>query len=308
MNALAYIVVIAPMVTLMLSLILIAITLLFGRFRNSDRVNYLYFFSFSFLVTGIVLTLLLVLLLLIRAISFEQLQPIVTSYVEAILPTGSVTTTLIAAFLVRPYFRKTQITNNRLELIISQLQRKDINDKDHIISQNYYRGHVMQCALRVAPEHFAVPTVIKNAIGWVALINKKNMIQLHGTYSPWAYGFNYVVNIVGEESLILFFIICNNIICDNLPCDCDAESVKEALKSDGVTVAFPVAPSPQFAPSPQLRPWDGHLAVAFKVSDKERDNLWLHVRIGGLDAFTYDKKFRLIDLIEECVDSKNIQK
>jgi hypothetical protein len=128
------------------------------------------------------------------------------------------------------------------------------------------------------------------------------MMQLHGTYSPWAYGFNYVANIVGEESLILFFIICNNIICDNLPCDCDAESVKEALKSDGVTVAFPVAPSPQ------LRPWDGHLAVAFKVSDKERDNLWLHVRIGGLDAITYDKKFRLIDLIKECVDSKNIQK
>jgi hypothetical protein len=64
----------------------------------------------------------------------------------------------------------------------------------------------MQCALRVAPEHFAVPTVIKNAIGWVALINKKKMIQLHGTYSPWAYGFNYVVNIVSEESLILFLL------------------------------------------------------------------------------------------------------
>jgi len=290
------------MVTLMLSLILIAITLLFGRFRNSDRVNYLYFFSFSFLVTGIVLALLLILLLLIRAISFEQLQPIVTSYVEVILPTGSVTTTLIAAFLVRPYFRKTQITNDQLELIISQLQRKDINDKDHIISQNYYRGHVMQCALRVAPEHFAVPTVIKNAIGWVALINKKKMIQLHGTYSPWAYDFNYVVNIVGEESLILFFIIC-----DNLPCDTQKSvlkaSILKALKSDGVTVAFPV-PSSSVPPSPQLiPPWDHKLAVAFKVTDKEQDNLRLHVRIGGLDAFTYDKEFRLIDFIKKkCVD------
>jgi hypothetical protein len=73
-------------------------------------------------------------------------------------------------------------------------------------------------------------------------------------------------------------------------------------------VAFPVAPS-SVSPSPQLiQPWDGNLAVAFKVSDKERDNLWLHVRIGGLGTFTYDKKFKLIKLINECVDSKNIQK
>jgi len=32
------------------------------------------------------------------------------------------------------------------------------------------------------------------------------MMELHGTYSPWAYGFNYVVNVVGEESLILFLL------------------------------------------------------------------------------------------------------
>ena len=174
MNALAYIMAIAPIITLMLSLILIAITLLVGKFRYSDYVNYLYFSSFSFLVTGIVLALLLILLLLIRAISFEQLQPIVTSYIEVVLPTSSVTTTLIAAFLVRPYFRKTRITNDRLMLTFSRLQRKDINNKDNIISQDYYRGYAMQCALRVVPEHFAVPTVVKNAIGWVALINKKN--------------------------------------------------------------------------------------------------------------------------------------
>jgi hypothetical protein len=300
MNALEYIV-IASIVTLMSSLTLIAVTLLVGKFRYNDHVNYLYSSSFSLLITGIVLALLLILLLLIRAIPFEQLQSIVIGYIEVILPTGSVTTTLIAAFLVRPYFRKTQITNDRLELTISQLQFKDINDK-HIISQGPYSGRVMQCALRVASEHFAVPTVIKNAIGWVALINKENMMQLHGTYSPWAYDFNYVVNIVGEESLILFFIIC-----DNLPCDTEKSvlkaSILKALKSDGVTVAFPV-PSSSVPPSPQLiPPWDHKLAVAFKVTDKEQDNLRLHVRIGGLDAFTYDKEFRLIDFIKKkCVD------
>jgi len=300
MNALEYIV-IASIVTLMSSLTLIAVTLLVGKFRYNDHVNYLYSSSFSLLITGIVLALLLILLLLIRAISFEQLQSIVIGYIEVILPTGSVTTTLIAAFLVRPYFRKTQITNDRLELTISQLQFKDINDK-HIISQGPYRGRVMQCALRVTPEHFAVPTVIKNAIGWVALINKKNMMQLHGTYSPWAYGFNYVVNIVGEESLILFFIICNNLPCDTEKSVLKA-SILKALKSDGVTVAFPV-PSSSVPPSPQLiPPWDHKLAVAFKVTDKEQDNLRLHVRIGGLDAFTYDKEFRLIDFIKKkCVD------
>jgi len=213
MNALAYIMAIASIITfasiisLMLSLILIAFTLLVGRLRNHDYINHFFYFSsFSLLITGIVLALLLILLLLtIRAISFEQLQPIVISYIEVVLPTSSVTTTLIAAFLVRPYFRKTQITNDLLKLTISQLQLKDINDKDHIISQGPYSGYVIQCALRVVPEHFAVPTVVKNAIGWVALINKKNMMELHGTYSPWAYGFNYVVDVVGEESLILFF-------------------------------------------------------------------------------------------------------
>jgi len=300
MNTLAFI--IASIIMLTLSLILIAFTLLLGKLRKIDHIHYLYFSSFLFLVTGIVLALLsilLPLLPLIRAISFEQLQPIATSYIEVVLPTGSVTTTLIAVFLVRPYFRKTQITNDLLELTISQLQLKDINDKYHIISQNYYRGYVMQCALRVASEHFAVPTVIKDAIGWVALINKKNTTQLHGTYSPWAYGFNYVVDVVGEESLILFFIICGN-----LPCN--PESVQKALNSDGVTVAFPVPPPFQ------LRAWDGHLAVAFKVSAKESAkeqdnllyNLWLHVKIGGLDTLTYDKEFRLIDLIKECVYSK----
>jgi hypothetical protein len=291
---------------LMLSLILIAFTLLLGKLRKIDHIHYLYFSSFLFLVTGIALALLsilLPLLPLIRAISFEQLQPIVISYIEVVLPTSSVTTTLIAAFLVRPYFRKTQITNDLLKLTISQLQLKDINDKYHIISQGPYSGYVIQCALRVVPEHFAVPTVVKNAIGWVALINKKNMIELHGTYSPWAYGFNYVVDVVGEESLILFFIICGN-----LPCN--PESVQKALNSDGVTVAFPVPPSFQ------LRAWDGHLAVAFKVSAKgsakEQNNLlynlWLHVKIGGLDALSYDKEFRLIDLIKEMCWSKNVQK
>jgi len=308
MNALAYIV-IASIITLMLSLILIAFTLLVGRLRNHDYINHFFYFSsFSLLITGIVLALLLILLLLtIRAISFEQLQPIVISYIEVVLPTSSVTTTLIAAFLVRPYFRKTQITNDLLKLTISQLQLKDINDKDHIISQGPYSGYVIQCALRVVPEHFAVPTVVKNAIGWVALINKKNMMELHGTYSPWAYGFNYVVDVVGEESLILFFIIYNNIICDNLhlPCDkeCILKSVLEALNSDGVTVAFPVPSSHKL-----IQPWDGNLAVAFKVSDKERDNLWLHVRIGGSGTFTYDKEFKLIDLIKEMCWSKNVQK
>jgi len=303
MNALAYIMAITSIITLMLSLILIAFTLLVGRLRNHDYINhFFYFFSFSFLVTGIALALLLILLLLIRAISFEQLQPIVTSYVEAVLPTGSVTTTLIAAFLVRPYFRTTQITNDQLQLTISQLQLKDINNKDNIIcSKCRYSGYVTQCALRVASEHFAVPTVIKNAIGWVALINKKNMVQLHGTYSPWAYGFNYVVDVVGEESLILFFIIHDSIVCDYL--SCNTESVREALKPDGVIVAFPVAPSTK------LRPWDSQrdLAVAFKVSNRERENLWLHVRIGGSGAFTYDKEFKLIKLIEKCVDSKTFK-
>jgi len=77
-------------------------------------------------------------------------------------------------------------------------------------------------------------------------------------------------------------------------------------------VAFPVPSSHKL-----IQHWDGNLAVAFKVkvsdkelkvSDKELDNLWLHVRIGGSGTFTYDKEFKLIDLIKEMCWSKNVQK
>jgi len=44
------------------------------------------------------------------------------------------------------------------------------------------------------------------------------------------------------------------------------------------------------------------------VSAKEQDHLWLHVRIGGVGAITYDKEFKLIDLIKECVSSKKRSK
>jgi len=296
------IIVIASIITLLLSLLLKAITLLFGKVRNSDYVYYLYFLSFLFLLTGIMLTLSSILLLLIRAIPFEQVQSIVTSsYIEVILSTGSVTITLVAAFLVRPYFKKSRITNDQLDnFIINTLELKDINDKNHKISIGKYEGYVMQCALRVMPEHFAVPTAIKNVIGWVALINKndkKNTMELHGTYSPWAYAYNYVVDVVGEESLILFFIICGY-------SPYHTKSISKALEEDlgSVEVVFPVPPSPQ------LSFWDHGLAAAFKVSAKEQDDLWLHVRIGSVGAITYDKEFKLIDLIKECVSSKKRSK
>jgi hypothetical protein len=213
---------------------------------------------------------------------------------EYITAPVSVVTVLFDAFLVKPYFRKVGITGNDLDVNIKVVTVKNIEGKE-IGKYPNYSGSVIQCSLRLRSEHFAVPIYARNAIGWVALINKARSIELHAGYAPWGYSHHYVLDIVGEESLILFFIQCST-QCRNL-----AEQLRDCL--DGrecslmnIDLVFPVRPV-EIA-----RNWDRGIAVEFQVPINELNNLRLRVRAGGENTAIYEYEFELREVITSCID------
>ena len=161
---------------------------------------------------------------------------------EYITAPVSVVTVLFDAFLVKPYFMEVTKTGNELrDINIREVTVKNIEGKK-IDERLNYSGSVIQCSLRLRSEHFAVPIYARNATGWVALINKARNIELHAGYAPWGYSHHYVLDIVGEESLILFFIQCVNTQCRNL-----AEQLRDCLSGKGcglksIDIMFPVRP------------------------------------------------------------------
>jgi hypothetical protein len=215
----------------------------------------------------------------------------------------SVVTALFDAFLVKPYFREVAKTGNNLDVNIRGVTIKNTEGKEigkcSYYYPCYYSSSVIQCSLRLRSEHFAVPIYAKNATGWVALINKINKarsIELHAGYAPWGYSHHYVLDIVGEESLILFFIPCVNTQCRNL-----AEQLRDCLSGKGcglksIDIMFPVRPVEI------TRNWDQGIAVEFQVPINELNNLRLRVRAGGENTAIYEYEFELREVITSCID------
>jgi len=212
----------------------------------------------------------------------------------------SVVTALFDAFLVKPYFREVAKTGNNLDVNIRGVTIKNTEGKEigkcSYYYPCYYSSSVIQCSLRLRPEHFAASLHVKNAIGWVALINKARNIELHAGYAPWGYSHHYVLDIVGEESLVLFFIPCVNTQCRNL-----AEQLRDCLSGRGcnlgnVDIMFPVRPV-EIA-----RNWDQGIAVEFQVPINELNNLRLRVRAGGENTTIYEDEFELREVITSCID------
>jgi hypothetical protein len=220
-------------------------------------------------------------------------------YFEVVTGIVSAAIVLVNAFLVKPYF-KVGITGNELRdsINIREVTIKDIEGKE-IGKHSNYSGSVIQCSLRLKPEHFATSFYVKNAVGWVALINKINKarnIELHAGYAPWGYSHHYVLDIVGEESLILFFIPCTNMQCGDL-----ARQLRDCLSGRGcnlrnVDIMFPVRPV-EIA-----RNWDRGIAVEFQVPINELKNLRLRIRAGGENTTIYEDEFELREVITSCVD------
>jgi hypothetical protein len=232
----------------------------------------------------------------------------VTSYGYFGVVTGIVgaAIALVDAFLVKPYFRSTRrgrITGNNLDSInIREVTVKDTGGKE-IGKIQGFSGSVIQCSLRLRSEHFAVPIYARNATGWVALVNKvrkAHSIELHSGYAPWAYSHHYVLDIVGEESLILFLIPCPYKPCTNY-----VEQLKENLNKTGcidltppVRVIFPVRPV-------DIRSsWDRGLATEIRINTTEElGNLVLRVRVGGENTIIYEDEYELRNVINECLSN-----
>ena len=243
---------------------------------------------------------------------------------EYITAPVSVVTVLFDAFLVKPYFREVGITGNELRdnINIREVTVKDVEGKER--SRISFCGSVIQCSLRLRSEHFAVPIYAKNATGWVALINKARNVELHAGYAPWGYSHHYVLDIVGEESLILFFIPCPDKECRKY-----AYQLKDNLRASRgqIRLIFPVRPAdirryggsfihlptqypficPVFpritiADVREFENWDQGLATEFEICINALDHLHLRVRAGGENTTIYEYEFKLRKVITSCID------
>jgi len=278
---------VSTLVLLLISLLLTCAAVL-KKFRH-----HLPLLSFIFLMLGLVLFLMSILLVLTASPSSGT----VTSYGYFGVVTGIVgaTIALVDAFIVKPYFKKVRITGNNLGVDINGVTVKNSSGKE--IDKIRFSGSVIQCSLRLRSEHFAVPIYARNAIGWVALVNKAyNDIELHSGYAPWGYSHHYVLDIVGEESLVLFFIPCTNMQCGDL-----ARQLRDCLSGRGcnlrnVDIMFPVRPV-EIA-----RNWDQGIAVEFQVPINELKNLRLRIRAGGENTTIYEDEFKLREVITSCID------
>lgn len=292
-----------PLQVSTLVLLLISLVFTYAATLNKKSRYCLSLLSFIFLMLGLVLFLMSILLVLTASPSSGT----VTSYGYFGVVTGIVgaTIALVDAFIVKPYFRSTRrgrITGNNLgsinirEVTVKNIEGKEIG-KCSYYYPCYYSSSVIQCSLRLRSEHFAVPIYARNAIGWVALINKAyNDIELHSGYAPWGYSHYYVLNIVGEESLVLFFIPCTNMQCGDL-----ARQLRDCLSGRGcnlrnVDIMFPVRPV-EIA-----RNWDRGIAVEFQVPINELKNLRLRIRAGGENTTIYEDEFELGKVITSCID------
>jgi hypothetical protein len=219
-------------------------------------------------------------------------------YFEVVTGIVSAAIVLVNAFLVKPYFMEVTKTGNGLDVNIREVTVKNIEGKK-IDERLNYSSSVIQCSLRLRSEHFAVPIYAKNATGWVALINKARNIELHAGYAPWGYSHHYVLDIVGEESLVLFFIPCTNMQCGNL-----ARQLRDCLSGRGcglksidiIDIMFPVRPVEI------TRNWDQGVAVEFQLPINELKNLRLRVRAGGENTTIYEDEFELREVITSCID------
>ena len=156
------------------------------------------------------------------------------------------------------------------------------------------------------------------------MINKARSIELHAGYAPWGYSHHYVLDIVGEESLILFFIPCPDKECRKY-----AYQLKDNLRASRgqIRLIFPVRPAdirryggsfihlptqypficPVFpritiADVREFENWDQGLATEFEICINELDHLHLRVRAGGENTTIYEYEFELREVITSCVD------
>ena len=275
---------VSTLVLLLISLLLTCAAVL-KKFRH-----HLPLLSFIFLMLGLVLFLMSILLVLTASPSSGT----VTSYGYFGVVTGIVgaTIALVDAFIVKPYFKKVRITGNNLGVDINGVTVKNSSGKE--IDKIRFSGSVIQCSLRLRSEHFAVPIYARNAIGWVALVNKAyNDIELHSGYAPWAYSHHYVLDIVGEESLILFLIPCPYKPCTNY-----VEQLKKNLSETGsIDLIFPVRPANIHSS------WDRGLATEIRINATELGNLVLRVRVGGENTIIYEDEYELRNVINECLSN-----
>jgi hypothetical protein len=291
-----FIITIFSLILLLSSLVSAILAITIRQFRHWQIRPCASLLSLILLVSGFILLAIPIIQSLITSplkVSRSETYRYILEYITAPI---SVVTVLFDAFLVKPYFREVAKTGNELrDINIREVTVKKIEGKE-IGKHSNYSGSVIQCSLRLRSEHFAVPIYAKNATGWVALINKARNIELHAGYAPWGYSHHYVLDIVGEESLILFFIQCDNMQCRNL-----AEQLRDCLSGKGcglksIDIMFPVRPVEI------TRNWDRGIAVEFQIPINELNNLRLRVRAGGENTTIYENEFELREVITSCID------
>ena len=294
-----FIITIFSLILLLSSLVSAILAITIRQFRHWQIRPCASLLSLILLVSGFILLAIAIIQSLITSplkVSRSETYRYILEYITAPI---SVVTVLFDAFLVKPYFREVAKTGNELrDINIREITVKNIEGKE-IGKYPNYSGSVIQCSLRLRSEHFAVPIYAKNATGWVALINKARNIELHAGYAPWGYSHHYVLDIVGEESLVLFFIPCTNMQCGNL-----ARQLRDCLSGRGcglksidiIDIMFPVRPVEI------TRNWDQGVAVEFQLPINELKNLRLRVRAGGENTTIYEDEFELREVITSCID------
>lgn len=139
---------------------------------------------------------------------------------------------------------------------------------------------VIQCAVRYSIKwsKFKGRLLAENAQGWVEL-KKKDSSEGHASPAPWAFSHHYVMDIVGEESLVVLFL--------KKSCVNNLESCE---------LFFPVRPGDSYS-------WDKdpNLRKLFKYVDvKDRE---LKIRVASRNANGTEKTYKLAKFVEQCINA-----
>lgn len=141
----------------------------------------------------------------------------------------------------------------------------------------------IQCAIRyeIRYKKFGEKFVARNSRGWLA-ITGEGSIRLHNAPAPWAIAPpSFSVDIVGEESLILFTLMQRN---------------------NGYLVLIPFEQIPGIA-FRCLRYGNPSDRCGFQCDDELRDNDRIEIRVAAENAHGNISTWRAQDVISKCLQS-----
>ena len=167
----------------------------------------------------------------------------------------------------KPSFSFLEVTGTPAKILINDNEEQDVIQCSarFVVDWGYFKRILRRSRL-----------IAENAQGWVKL-ESMDKLKGHSSPAPWAYGYYYTMDIVGEESLVVLFL------------------TKDCINNlENCKVVFPVRPI-------NAQRWDDkdrNNKAEFNYSEiKDRKLL---IRVASRNANGTEKRCELAKFVEQC--------